>query len=212
MSLLLVKDTANSAIRELECDTNGLLKVDKVDVSALATQVTLSGLNTKITACDTGAVVVSSSALPSGAANSSEQVSQTAHLSDLAACASAGVLQVSSSSGDISALASWVFGGSASTTSIADSTSGLSTGYDADNYRTVCIAGTTDNTSDTEIEVQVSQDNTTWFDLNDVYMNVDYVSGDFGKEIAVSARYIRIKRSNNSGSSESIKAFISGKK
>ena len=212
MSLLLVKDTANSAIRELECDTNGLFKVDKVDVSALATQVTLSGLNTKITACDTGAVVVSSSALPSGAATSGEQSSQTAHLSDLAACASAGVLQVSSSSGDISALASWVFGGSASTTSIADSTSGLSTGYDADNYRTVCIAGNTDNTSDTEIEVQVSQDNTTWFDLNDVYMNVDYVSGDFGKEIAVSARYIRIKRSNNSGSSESIKAFISGKK
>jgi len=212
MSLLLVKDTANSAIRELECDSNGLLKVDKVDVSGLASEGTLSNIDSAITQCDTGSVTITDTVLASGAANSSEQVSQTAHLSDLAACASAGVLQVSSSSGDISALASWVFGGSASTTSIADATNGLSTSFDADNYRTVCIAGNTDNMNDSEIEIQVSQDNTTWFDLNDVYINVDYVSGDFGKEVAVSARYIRIKRSNSSGSSESIKAFISGKK
>ena len=56
MSLILVKDNANSKIRELECDSNGLLKVDKVDVSALATQATLSSLNGKVTACDTSAL------------------------------------------------------------------------------------------------------------------------------------------------------------
>ena len=169
MSLLLVKDNANSAIRELECDANGLLKVDKIDVSTM--ENALSNMDSAMTQCDTGSVTITDTVLASGAANSSEQVSQTSHLSDLAACASAGVLQVSSSSGDISALASWVFGGSASTTSIADATNGLSASFDADNYRTVCIAGNTDNMNDSEIEVQVSQDNTTWFDLNDVYIN-----------------------------------------
>ena len=71
MSLLLVKDNANSKLRELECDSNGLLKVDKVDVSSLATEASLSGLNGKVVAVNTGAVVVASSALPAGACTES---------------------------------------------------------------------------------------------------------------------------------------------
>ena len=35
MSLVLVHDSTNSKVKALECDANGLLKVDKVDVSAL---------------------------------------------------------------------------------------------------------------------------------------------------------------------------------
>ncbi len=45
-----------------------------------ATEVTLSALNTKVTAVNTGAVVVSSSALPSGAATSAKQDDQTTAL------------------------------------------------------------------------------------------------------------------------------------
>ena len=45
-----------------------------------ATQTTLSALNAKVTTCDTGAVVVSSSALPSGAASSANQTTMIGHL------------------------------------------------------------------------------------------------------------------------------------
>ena len=285
-SLLLCKDVANSKLRELEVDSNGLLKVDKVDVSALASESSVSALSAKVTACDTGAVAVSSSALPTGAATSAIQtlgntilstldgkvtavdtgavvVSSSAlpsgaassayqsvqiselqnctgslnnietelqdanshlndidgavqdantHLGDLAGCVSAGVLQVSSSAGDKSSLSDWVYGGSSSTTSIADSTSLASISYDADNYEVVTIAGNSSNTSDSSLDIEVSMDNTIWFKLVDKYLNVDWESGDFGMTVEVATRYIRIKRSNTSGSTETIKALIAGKK
>ena len=47
-SLLLCKDVANSKLRELEVDSSGLLKVDKVDVSALATESSLTALSSKV--------------------------------------------------------------------------------------------------------------------------------------------------------------------
>lgn len=286
-SLLLCKDSANSKLRELEVDSNGLLKVDKVDVSALATESSVTALSAKVTACDTGAVavsscalptgaatsviqtlgntilstldgkvtavdtgavVVSSSALPSGAATSayqsdqitelqncsgslsnidtelqdsnthlsaieSEIQSQGSSLSDLAGCVSAGVLQVSSSAGgDKSSLSDWVFGGSSSTASISDSTSLASSSFDADNYDVVTIAGNSSNTSDSSLDIEVSMDGSIWFKLADKYLNVDWESGDFGMTVEVATRYIRIKRSNTSGSTETIKALIAGKK
>lgn len=271
-SLLLCKDVANSKLRELEVDSNGLLKVDKVDVSALATESSVSTLSAKITACDTGAVAVSSSALPTGAATSviqtlgntilstldgkvtavdtgavvvsssalpsgaassayqsvqiselqahsgslstieSEVQTQSSSLSDLAGCVSAGVLQVSSSAGDKSSLSDWVLGGSSSTASISDSTTLASSSYDADNYDVVTIAGNSSNTSDSSIDIEVSMDNAIWFKLVDKYLNVDWESGDFGMTVEVATRYIRIKRSNSSGSNETIKALIAGKK
>ena len=85
MSLVLVHDSANSKVKALECTSTGLLKVDHVDVSALATDATLASLNGKVVACDTGSIsgVVAVSAvsgdvacthvslpLPSGAATS----------------------------------------------------------------------------------------------------------------------------------------------
>ena len=255
MSLILVKDNANSKIRELECDSNGFLKVEKVDVSALARADQLESIDLKIVACDTGNTEVSSCALPPDAATGTEQSNQTGHLfniddatqaiqmsaesadmsltnidsntsgiqsavesadthlSDLSACVVDGVLQTSASGGgDIYATSDWVFGDATLTEDIPDLSSAVSASFDADNYRSVMIAGTSNNTMDSEIQVQVSNDDILWFDLNDVYINVDYVSGDFGKEVPVSARYIRCKRENTSGSTENIRAFISGKK
>lgn len=43
-------------------------KLTTLNAKDFATQATLAALNTKVTACDTGAVVISSSALPTGAA------------------------------------------------------------------------------------------------------------------------------------------------
>ena len=54
MTLILVKDSTNSKLKELECTSAGLLKVDHVDVSALATESSLSAIDGKIVACDTG--------------------------------------------------------------------------------------------------------------------------------------------------------------
>lgn len=52
--------------------------------SGAATETTLSGLNSKVSTCNTGAVTVSSSVLPSGAATAANQVTEVSHLSSIA--------------------------------------------------------------------------------------------------------------------------------
>ena len=53
------------------------------NLSTLATEITLSALNTKVTACDTGNVTVASSALPTGAATSAKQDTGNTSLSSI---------------------------------------------------------------------------------------------------------------------------------
>ena len=84
--------------------------------------------------------------------------------------------------------------------------------FDADNYEVVTIAGNSSNTSDSSLDIEVSMDNAIWFKLADKYLNVDWESGDFGMTVEVATRYVRVKRSNTSGSTETIKALIAGKK
>jgi hypothetical protein len=255
MSLLLVKDSANLTLRELECTSTGLLKVDHVDVSALATETTLSTLNTKITTCDTSAITGSVSVtgvvttdgsatiqpisaatlpLPTGAADSTkqdtiitllndldnhgslsathlEQEAQTNHLSLLSGTVVAGKVQVSSSTQALSATASYVFGASGSPGSVPASTTSKSLSFDADAFRDICIFGNSTNTNDTDIQIEVSEDDVNWFHLNSQYVNLDYTTGDFGVEMKLSARYVRLSRTNNSMMADSIKAIISAK-
>jgi len=52
-------------------------------ISGLATQATLANINSKITACNTGAVVITSSALPTGAATSALQTTGNTTLSSI---------------------------------------------------------------------------------------------------------------------------------
>ena len=283
MSLLLVKDNANSKIRELECDANGLLKVDKVDVSALATESTISSLNSKVTAVNTGAVVVSSSALPAGGATSALQTTCNSSLSSidgkitacdtgsisgtvavsgvsgnvacthaslplpsgasseatlstingkitacdtsalatsanqstantslatLAGCVSANVLSVSA--GSVSKTASYVWGSGSSTASISGSSSANSTVFDCRTLQKIVITGNTSNLSDSNIEVEVSHDNSEFFELTSAFLSIDYNSGHFGKTLDAPFNYVRLKRSNTQITSESIKAVISG--
>jgi len=65
MSLVLVNDTTNSKVKALQCDANGLLKTTTADVSALATESSLSAMNAKISNCDTSSIsgIVSVSAI-----------------------------------------------------------------------------------------------------------------------------------------------------
>ena len=271
MSLLLVKDSANSKLRELECDTNGLLKVDKVDVSSLATESSLSGLNGKVTACDTGSisgtvavsavsgnvacthaalplpsgaatesslsglngkvtacdtgsisgtVAVSAVAgnvacthtalpLPSGASTASLQGAANSSLADLAGCVSGTTLSVSA--GTVSSTGVYVWGSSASTASISGSSSANSAVVDCNGFSKVCIAGNSSNISDSNIEIEVSINNSEFFELNNHYISIDYNSGQFGIVIDSPFRYLRLKRSNTQMASENIKAVIAGK-
>jgi len=333
MSLLLVKDNANSKLRELECDANGLLKVDKVDVSSLATESTMSAMNAKITACDTsalatsalqssgntslssidgkvtacntgavtvsscalpsgaatesslasidgkvtacntgavtvsscalpsgaatesslasidgkvtacntgavtvassalpsgaatesslasidgkvtacdtGAVTVSSSALPTGASTASNQATGNASLATLAGCVSANVMSVSA--GSVSSTGVYVWGSSSSTASISGSSSANSSVVDCNNFSRVCIAGSTSNLNDSNIELEVSINNTEFFELTDKFLSIDYNTGHFGIVLDAPFRYLRLKRSNTQLTSENIKAIIAGK-
>tara|TARA_R110000796_G_scaffold102722_3_gene211734 strand:+ start:534 stop:1199 length:666 start_codon:yes stop_codon:yes gene_type:complete len=219
MSLILVNDFTNSKLKELKCDAAGLLMVDKVDVSGLALESSLSALDAKVTACDTanvgGTVAVSGSVacthaslpLPTGAALDSSVVVGNGHLSTLAGAVTAGVVQVSA--GVVASSHSQVYGVSNGTVAIADTTTSKSSSVDADGYRLITVYGSSTNTSDTEVQIEVSHDNSNWFELNDVFINLDYMTGEFGKTLDLAARYVRLSRSNNSGLSESIQAHIS---
>lgn len=70
---------------ELDAQTSLLTSIDTntAGLSDIATETTLSALNAKVTAVDTGAVVVSSSALPTGASTSALQTSGNASLSSI---------------------------------------------------------------------------------------------------------------------------------
>ena len=245
MSLFLVKDSSNDKIKQLECDSSGNLKVDKVDVSALATDAELSSLNAKVVACDTGSVsgTVSVSAvsgtvacshaslpLPSGAASESTlssldtkvvacdtsslstsalQSSANGFLSTLAGSITAGVQQVSSPA--LSTTNAQVFGSGGSSATVASGATSKSSSVDANGFRTITIFGNSSNLMDDQIHVEVSADNSTFFKLEGAYISVNYTTGDFGKSLDIAARYVRLSRTNSSGSSDSIIAHISGK-
>lgn len=82
--MLIVEPTTNAPAPG---DATYGLDVD-VTRSALpagaSTEATLSALNGKVTACNTGAVTVSSSALPTGAATAANQTTGITHLSSIA--------------------------------------------------------------------------------------------------------------------------------
>lgn len=220
MSLILVKNATDSKVQELECTSAGLLKVDHVDVSTLATQGTLSTMNGKITACDTGNVsgVVSVSAvagsvacthttlpLPTGAATESS-------LATVAGCVTAGVLAVSSSVAATTATSVYVFGAQGTPTAEMSNLDATSTVVDIDAYSKVLIAGSTTKL-DAEFRIEVSSDNLDWFDLQSEFVNVDYASGQFGVIFDCPFKYIRLKRLGDSAAAgtDSLSAIISGK-
>ena len=234
--IIVVKDATNSKLRELESNASGELKVTMADTSLLSSESTLSSLNSKVVAVDTGAVVVSSSALPAGAALESSLSSLNAkvvavdtgsvtiatcalplgaatetslssadgHLSTLAGAVSGGVVQVSAGSVASSATQVWT------AQAVGAGATAKSSSVDIDAYRSVCVFGSTDNLNDS-VEIEVSNDNSTWFELNNQYISVDYSSGHFGLNLDISARYIRLSKTNSGGSGEIISALISAK-
>jgi uncharacterized protein YhaN len=84
--------------------------------------------------------------------------------------------------------------------SVADSTTETSSSVDLNDVKKMSIFGSLDDSTG-NIVVEVSADDSTFFEKSD---EVVYINGSnhFNKEIEVSARYIRFKYSNDSGSSK----------
>lgn len=217
MSLILVKNATDSKVQELECTTAGLLKVDHVDVSSLATQATMSSMNGKITACDTssiggsvavtGTVACSHAALPlpTGAATESS-------LATVAGCVTAGKLAVQSTAPVVSATSAYVFGTQGNPSAEISNIDATSTSVNVDAFHKVLVAGSTTKL-DSELQLEVSSDNLDYFDLNNVNVMVDYQTGHFGVVIDAPFKHIRLKRlaDASAAGSDSISCIISGK-
>ena len=221
MSLILVKDTNNSKLRELECDASGNLKVEKVDVSALSTESTMSAMNTKITSCDTGNIsgVVAVSAvagnvscthaslpLPTGAATE-------ASLATISGCVTASKLAVESSASVLTVTDAYLWGSASGSESVLNELDSFSDSVDVSTYNKISIYGSSSNLSD-EFEIQVSHDDTNWFELTEKYVSVDYASGHFGLTIDPAFSYIRMKKVGTGSAmmSDDLWAILSGKK
>lgn len=182
------------------------LQVDVVSSalpSGAATESTISTLNGKVTACNTGAVVVSSSALPTGGATSALQTSGNASLTTLAGCVSGTTLTVSA--GTVSTTPTTL----KNAVAVADGATETSSGIDAGAAKTVAFFG---NLSDTtgNIKVEVSSDDTNYYDTSE---NIFVSStGAFYKNFdGLGARYIRLVYTNGSGGSKTWTAIASVK-
>ena len=266
MSLLLVHDSTNSKVKALECDANGLLKVDKVDVSSLATDATLASMNAKITNCDTSSMsgIVSVSAvagdvacthaslplpvgaatesslsamnakitacdtssisgnvacthsslpLPAGASTSANQATGNASLATLAGCVSANQIAVSSSASALSVTDHYLWGDASGSESVLNELDAYSDSVDVSTYDKISVYGSTSNLSD-ELEFQVSHDNSNWFEMTSVFVQVDYSSGHFGLVSEAPFSYVRLKKKGTGsvGASDNLWAILSGKK
>jgi len=248
MSLVLVHDSTNSKVKALQCDANGLLKVDKVDVSALATDATLASMNGKITACDTSSVsgVVAVSAvsgsvacthaslpLPSGAASESSlaslngkvtscdtsalataaaQSTANSSLASVAGCVVGTALTVSSSAAALSVTNNVVWGSSSAAEAVSNATDQFSDSVDVSTFEKISIYGSSNNFAH-ELDIQVSPDNTYWFDLTSEFIQVDYANGHFGRVLDAPFKYVRLKSvASGGGGTDNLWAFISGSK
>jgi len=191
------------------CDTGAVVVSSSALPSGAASESTLSGLDLKVTACDTGAVVVSSSALPSGAATEVSAGSCASSLATLAATVSSGVVQVSSSGGT-SFTSSTVM----NAVSVAGGATVASSSFDMSNVNNARIAifgRVGSGSASADVDIQLSSDNSNFYNLANEFITLDLATGDFGASIESGARYVRINVTNNGGSSQSVTALISGR-
>ena len=89
---------------------------------------------------------------------------------------------------------------------ITTATSAQSAGLDISAVGSCLIYGDTDNLSE-EVDIEISFDNTNWYKTN-LSLYPDPTSGNIVKELISSAKYVRINKHNNSGSSETITLSI----
>ena len=89
---------------------------------------------------------------------------------------------------------------------ISPAGSAQSAGLDVSASLNFVIYGDTNNTSD-EVGVEISFDNSVWYDAG-FMIYPDGTTGNFAKEVLSSAKYIRINKKNDTGTSETISAAV----
>lgn len=219
-SIMLVRDSANNKNVVLEVNGSGELGFSASSLplpSGAASESSLASLNGKVTACNTGAVVISSSALPSGAATAANQSTantalaaiETAVEGTLAISASAlplpsgaatSALQ-STGNTSLSAIDSKLAGTIAVSMGVVRSngtvTSGASvsagdksSGIDCNAAKEIAIYGNSSSNSQV-IKVQISDDDTTYYET-DIFIYPNSPAGDFYKKFSCCARYYRL--------------------
>jgi len=205
-----VKDSAlNTTLTTLNgkvtaCDTGAVVVASSGLPTGAATEASLAALSGNVTACDTGAVVVSSSALPAGGATSALQTSGNADLTTLAGCVVGTTLTVSSGGGALASTNTVLANG----VSVSDGATETSASVDANTAQAVQVFGSLTDSSG-NIRIQISADNSNWFDDSENSIYVDTL-GFFARNLKmVGARYIRLIYSNSSGSSATYSANCS---
>jgi hypothetical protein len=198
----------------IACNTGAVTVASSALPTGAATEASLSSVDGKITACDTGSVTVASSALPTGAATESSLASVDGKLSNgNNATISTGLEVVAfgrDQAGNLDALNVDGQGhllivkdavGDSSITATQTITPGagnpaISSSEDMNGFSALTFFGSSTNSSDT-ITLQLSNDNTNWFEASEYFINTNMVGGnvEFSVDIANSAaRYWRIRQ------------------
>tara|TARA_R110000796_G_scaffold22152_4_gene64502 strand:+ start:959 stop:1627 length:669 start_codon:yes stop_codon:yes gene_type:complete len=221
MSLLLVKDSTNAKLRELESTTDGLLKVDVVFPASQTVTgdfyQSVQPVSAMTLPLPTGAATDSNQATMvtllndldnhgSLSATLLEQQTQTNHLNTLSGTVLAGKIQVSSTATVISTTNVQVWTAEA----IGSLATSNSLSVDLDAVKDVTIFGDSDVLSG-NINIEVSHNDVDWFHLNNQYVNLDYSTGNFGNTIKCCARYLRLSKTNDDMATETISAYVSYK-
>ena len=219
-SIMLVRDTANNKNVVLQVNGSNELGISASSLplpTGAALESSLSSLNGKVTACNTGAVVVSSSALPSGASSASNQSIANTALQAIETAVE-GTLAISASSLPLPSGAATSALQSAANTSLAGIDSKLggtlvvsmgvvrsngtitnnasvtvnekSSSIDCNAAKEVAIYGNSSSNSQV-IKVQVSDDDSTFYET-DIYIYPNASAGDFYKKFDSCARYYRL--------------------
>jgi hypothetical protein len=247
-SVVLVKDSAGTALTQLKADSSGRLEVHSTaasgvtqDVDIVAQSVgtlavgdstaqsTLSSISGKLPATlgqdimnDSLSVTIASNQSAVSVSDSSAQSTlasidgKTPSLGQAGKSASVPVVIAS----DQGALAVTVSGGGLTTTStavfssqsVSGSSSALSTSVDLGAIdASITISGVFTDTSGS-VEILVSSDDTTYYELTSAFVNLDFSTGNFGVTLpGLGERYIKLRAVNSLGSSQTITARIAYK-
>ena len=187
-------DTATSSIQSnvatssLQTAGNAILTdaeahLGTIDTSTATASTTLTGISAKLPAA-LGQDVMSDSLSVVIASNQS-------------------AVPVSSAGANVSASSETATPGAGVTTN--------STAADMNGFQHVAIFGNTSNTTD-QFKVQFSNDNSTFYENQNLFVALNSSSGDFGINISdVAARYVRISQANTTGGSRSLTIITSKK-
>lgn len=187
-------DTATSSIQSnvatssLQTAGNAILTdaeahLGTIDTSTATASTTLTGISAKLPAA-LGQDIMSDSLSVVIASNQS-------------------AVPVSSAGANVSASSETATPGAGVTTN--------STAADMNGFQHVAIFGNTSNTTD-QFKVQFSNDNSTFYENQNLFVALNSSSGDFGINISdVAARYVRISQANTTGGSRSLTIITSKK-